>query len=114
MPHRIFTLLRKCAATLITVSGVGLIAALWLRELTPAALIDALLGSVYLVIGIALFGRSRFTLFMAILVPACAAWYIVDRGLQQDPVYSTRLAIDGLVVLCSALVLWRVRREPSR
>jgi hypothetical protein len=105
--------LRNCAATLITLSGIGHIAALWLRELTPSALVDALLGSVYLIIGIGLFGQSRFTLFMAILVPAAAAWLILDAGLQQDPVYRARLATDGLVALLSALALWQVRRVPT-
>ena len=113
MPKPHPTRLRNCAATLITLSGIGHIAALWLRELTPAALVDALLGAVYLIIGIGLFGQSRFTLFMAILVPAGAAWLILDAGLQQDPIYRARLAADGLVALLSALALWQVRRLPT-
>ena len=52
-------------------SGLGQIAALWLRELTGTALVDGLLGTVYVVIGIGLFGHSRFSLFMAIVIPCC-------------------------------------------
>ena len=113
MAHRFVTGLRSCAALLITLSGIGHIAALWLRDLTPTALFEALLGCVYLIIGIGLFGQSRFTLFMAILVPACAAWYLIDSGLPDNPVQDARLAIDALVVLFSAAVLWQVRNDPS-
>ena len=113
MLRQLFRVLRNSAAILITLSGAGQIAALWLRELNPAALLDALLGAVYLIIGIGLFGQSRFTLFMAIAVPAAAAWYMFNPALRGDLVYTTRLATDATVVLFSVLVLWHVRNDPS-
>ncbi len=72
MANRPALLLRYTAATLMCLSGLGQIAALWLRELTLTALADGLLGTVYLVIGIGLFGHSRFSLFMAIVIPVTA------------------------------------------
>ena len=100
-------LLRTFAAILITLAGAALITALWFRELTETAVIDAVLGAVYLIIGIGLFGRSRFTLFVALVVPALdAAWLLhrVPAG-TQDAVQAARLSLDLLVVLSAALVL---------
>lgn len=105
--------LRKLAALLITLSGTCQVAALWLRELTGASVIDALLGAVYLIIGIGLFGQSRFTLFMAIVVPAASTWYVLTRFPGLGPIYEARLATDSIVILCSLVVLWQVRHQPS-
>ena len=113
MPTKFVSLLRNGAAILITLSGTGLIAALWLRDLTGAALTDALLGAVYLIIGIGLFGQSRFTLFMAIVVPAIAAGLLFYAFPDPGQVHTARLAIDAVVVLCSTIVLWDVRNNPS-
>ena len=105
--------LRNFAATLITFSGIAQIAALWHRELTETALLDALIGSVYLIIGLGLFGLSRFTLFMGIVAPAASAAYHHSAFPDGSTVYSARLAVDAVVVFCCAVVLWRVRRHPS-
>ena len=106
-------LLRNLAAILITLSGTGQVAALWLRELNGAAVTDALLGAVYLIIGIGLFGQSRFTLFTAIVIPAAAAWYVLTWFPQLGPIYNARLATDAIVALCSAVALWQLRHAPS-
>lgn len=106
-------MLRNLAAILITLSGTGQIAALWMRELNGVAVIDALLGAVYLITGIGLFGQSRFTLFMAILIPAAAAWYVLTWFPGLGPIYNARLATDGIVMLCSLVALWQVRHDPS-
>lgn len=113
MTDRPFTGLRYLAAGLISLSGGALVAALWLRELNGAAVIDALIGAVYLITGIGLFGQSRFTLFMAIAIPATAAWYVVQYFPGAGPLYDARLAVDAAVVLCSAAALWRVRNAAS-
>ena len=105
--------LRNFAAILVTLSGIALIAALWHRELTETALIDALLGSVYLIIGLGLYGRSRFTLFMGIFTPAAAAAYVLSTFPHTDPIYSARLAVDAVVAFCCLVVLWHVRNNPS-
>jgi len=107
--------LRNSAAVLITVSGTGLIALLWFRELTGAALIDALLGTVYLYIGIGLLGQSRFTLFVAMAVPAGALGMVLrETPLEQlNSLQLARVSIDMAVILIATIVLWRVRNHPS-
>ncbi len=105
--------LRNFAAILITLSGIGHIAALWMRALDGAALLDACLGGVYLIIGIGLFGQSRFTLFMAMLIPATTAAFVVTTFPDLGQAHTARVAIDALVIFCSALVLWHVRNNPS-
>jgi len=113
MPKKLISLLRNLAATLITFSGIGLIASLWLRDLTGAALADALLGAVYLIIGIGLFGQSRFTLFMAIVIPATAAGFLLHAFPHPGQVHSARIAVDAAVIVSSVIVLWNVRNNPS-
>ena len=107
--------LRNIAAILITLSGTGLIALLWFRELTGAALIDALLGTVYLYIGIGLLGQSRFTLFVAMVVPAGALGMVLrETPLEQlNSLQLARGSIDAAVIVIAIIVLWRVRNHPS-
>ena len=105
--------LRNLAATLMTLSGCAHSAALWLRELNGAALVDALVGGVYLIIGIGLFGQSRFSLFMAIVIPAVAAALVLNAFPDPDDIYRARIAVDAIVILSSAVVLWSVRKNPS-
>jgi hypothetical protein len=106
---------RNIAAILITLSGTGLIALLWFRELTGAALIDALLGTVYLYIGIGLLGQSRFTLFVAMVVPAGALGMVLrETPLEQlNSLQLARVSIDAAVIVIATIVLWRVRNHPS-
>jgi hypothetical protein len=113
MSNRSISFLRAVAATLICLSGVAQIAALWLRDLTGAALADALLGAVYLIIGIGLFGHSRFSLFMAIVIPIWASGMLFFTQPQVEPIYTLRIATDAMVALFSAIVLWQVRNNPS-
>ena len=105
--------LRNSAAALVTALGTGLVAALWFRDLDAAALADALAGSVYLFIGIGLFGRSRFVLFVAIAACAANAWYLSRYGSTPGSVQQLRILADLIVVLCCGWVLWQVRGEPS-
>jgi hypothetical protein len=107
---------RNCAAALVIAAGALLIGALWFRDLTGQALLDALIGAVYLFIGIGLFGRSRFTLFLAITAPAAHLVFLANTtGLAgtTDPLHQIQLLADLIVILCSAWVLWQVRHDPS-
>ncbi len=104
------SLLRHTAATLMCLSGVAQIGALWLRELTGAALADGLWGTVYLVIGIGLFGQSRFSLFMAMVVPTAATGVLFYTVAQPEQIYTLRIAIDVVVVLLCAIVLWETHQ----
>lgn len=103
--------LRNTAATLMCVSGIGQIASLWLRELTANALVDGLWGTVYLVIGIGLFGQSRFSLFLAMVIPTAATGILFYTVAQPEQVYALRIAIDVVVVLLCAVVLWEMRHS---
>jgi hypothetical protein len=110
-----WAMLRNSSALLITLSGIAHLASLWFRELTPEALMTALIGAVYLFIGIGLYGQSRFTLFTAILLPALGS--AIQLRLvpweQLDDLQSTGIAINSFVILASAYILWRVRHHPS-
>jgi hypothetical protein len=113
MANRPGSFFRHTAATLMCLSGIGQIAALWLRELNGTGLADGLLGSVYLVIGIGLFGISRFSLFMAIVIPVAAAGVLFYTKSQPEQIYALRIAVDTMIVLLSAIALWQVRHHPS-
>jgi len=102
--------LRRVAATLMCLSGTGQIAALWFRELTGAAVADALSGAVYLIAGIGLLGQSRLSLFLGILIPAVAIGLIHHLSPEPAQAYRLHTAIDGFVIVFCAIALWRVRR----
>lgn len=115
MVSRNITRTRNSAATLLTLSGLSHIAELWFRDISDSALTGALFGSLYLIIGIGLYGRSRFTLFMAIAVPAAgirlvllntdiAALSLLERA---------QLSAELSVMVFSAIVLIAVRNNPS-
>lgn len=102
-----YSRLRVLAAVLITISGVGQVAFLWFRDLSSNSLIAAFIGVVYIIIGIGLLGQSRFTLFLAIVVPVAAATLLLNvvPGGAPGSLQVIRLGIDLLVVACSAVVL---------
>ena len=106
--------MRTAAALLVTAAGVTQMAAMWVRPLDAAAVTDMLLGAIYLIIGIGLFGQSRFTLYMAIAVPAVA----VVLQLARNPFATSywpllRVLLDLAIIVCSARVLWRTQGHPS-
>ena len=105
--------LRGIAASLASVYGVVLVATLWMRELTETAVVDALIGSVYLTIGIGLYGRSRFSLFLAIAVSTASVVIITTQFAPLEPVYRLRNAVDGTIAALSLIALWQVRNNPS-
>jgi hypothetical protein len=113
MADRPGSLLRVTAATLMCLSGLGQIAALWLRELTGTALVDGLLGTVYLLTGIGLFGRSRFSLFMAVVIPVVVSSVLLYTTAPPELLHALRIAVDAAVALLSMVVLWQVRHHPS-
>ena len=114
MPNRLTFSLRFLAACLLTGSGVAHIAGRWFRELDERAVGAMLLGAVYLIIAIGLFGQSRFSLFMAIAVPAAVALSAIQQLEPPNTLQTANVAVDVLVVCLSTLVLWQVRNRPSR
>lgn len=110
--------LRVFTGCLIAACGMALIASLWFRKLSGIALGDALLGAVYLIIAIGVFGQSRFSLFLAAVVPATVSTTIyvlltntADGNLSD--IMRLRVAADVIITACAALALWRARNLPS-
>ena len=113
MAHGPGSMLRNTAATLMCISGTAQVAALWLRELTGTALIDGLWGTVYVIIGIGLYGRSRFSVYLGIVIPCAAAGVLIYNLPQPEQAYTLRIAVDVVIVLLCAVVLWESRRRPN-
>jgi len=107
--------LRNIAATLLTISGISHIALLWIRDIDLHLLVSVSFGAVYLFIGIGLYGRSRFALFTAMVIPGIGA----VLALTNSPLASfstlglSLLGVDFIVIAFSAVVLFAVRNNPS-
>ena len=73
------------------------------------------MGAVYLIIGIGLFGQSRFTLFAAIVIPAASSAALLQHYqlAQLNEFRLLGLTANALVIVISVGVLWRVRNNPS-
>ncbi|MEP4147250.1 MAG: hypothetical protein ABJL54_08505 [Halioglobus sp.] len=113
MPDHLINTLRMLAASLVTLSGAGRVASLWFREFNQQAVAGLLLGAVYLIIGLGLFGQSRFTLFVAISVCSLVALYTLRSIAVLEPLQQAGLAMDLITVVLSTTVLWHVRKRPS-
>jgi len=97
----------------MTASGVGHLASLWFRELSAAALLDALWGSCYLFIAIGLFGLSRFTLFIATVVSAVGVWLILAPSQPLGLIDLTQVTSHFIVATLCASLLYKMRHLPS-
>lgn len=106
---------RYSAATLVAISGVWQITGLWRFRLSDDILLIALSGSIYLLLAIGLFGRSRFTLFMTIGICGTFAVLPMIQGLPWPwtPLQQLRTTSDLLVIILCTRVLWTVRHHPS-
>ncbi|MEH6588527.1 MAG: hypothetical protein V7720_18385 [Halioglobus sp.] len=113
MPSHLIITLRLLAASLVTLSGAGRVASLWFRELNEQAVAGLLLGAIYLIIGLGLFGQSRFTLFVAIAVCSLVALYTLRSIAVLEPLQQAGLATDLITIVFSATVLWHIRNRPS-
>ena len=113
MAHGPGSMLRYTAATLMCLSGTAQVAALWLRELTGTALIDGLWGTVYVIIGIGLYGHSRFSVYMGAVIPSAAASILIYTLPHTEQAYNLRIAVDVVIVLLCLVVLWESRHHPK-
>lgn len=106
---------RNWAALLVTTSGLWQITGLWRYRLSEDTLLAALTGSIYLLMAIGLFGRSRFTLFLAIVV--CGTFTLLGLGQAAlwtwPPLSLLRIGSDLLVTVLCARVLWAMRHDAS-
>jgi len=97
--------LRNLAAVLALLSGAGQCFALWLLPTTPALLGTALMGAVYLVLALGLFGISRLSLFLAITLLPLRSWF----GLLPLDIATwefLRVACDIAVAILCLPMLW--------
>lgn len=111
MLYRNIHFLRQLTALLVAGSGVWQVATLWLGPLTRSGLLTALTGGIYLLLSVGLSGQSRFSLFVSIIIPAAHLWLTYGRDAAASA--SVLAAIDAIVILLSARVLWALRHQPS-
>jgi len=111
MPRPISTFPRLLAAWLVTLSGAGRVASLWFRELDESAVMSLLVGAVYLIVGIGLFGQSRFTLFVAIAVCSVVGLSLLGDMPNLHSAQTLAALADLVVVVCCAMVLWDRQRQ---
>jgi hypothetical protein len=97
--------LRNIAAIIAMVSGLGQVAALWLLPTDTTLLITGVLGGLYLLLSLGLFGVSRLSLFVAILGLSLRAWF----GWSPLPIAAweyLRAGADAAIALLCIPVLW--------
>ena len=97
--------LRNLAAILATLSGASQCLSLWLLPTTDTLLIIALMGTVYLILGLGLFGLSRFSLFLAIVLLPLRGWFGIFP--LDIPAWELlRIASDITIALLCVPPLW--------
>ena len=98
--------LRAIAATLVCTSGAAHLASLWFRPLDEGAVASIFIGATYLIVGIGLFGQSRFTLFVATaLCAASTAVALRPLPAPLTPMTEVAVAADAIAMLCCIAVL---------
>ena len=111
MPDHLVSTLRLLAASLVTLSGAGRIASLWFRNFDEQAVVALLLGTVYLITGLGLYGSSRFTLFVAISLCATVAVHSLQSQMVLTPLQQAGVATDLLVIVLCAVAAWHLRQK---
>ncbi|WOJ93186.1 hypothetical protein R0135_15565 [Congregibacter variabilis] len=97
--------LRNLAAIIAILSGASQCFSLWLLPTSTTLLLTALTGTLYLLLGLGLFGISRFSLFLAITLPPLRGWF----GLYplDIPAWELlRIASDLTIALLCIPSLW--------
>lgn len=116
MNRRANQLARPLAALLVTAIGIGHIASLWFRELDAAAVLSIWVGGLYLLVGLGLFGQSRFTLFVASALCATSALRaLAELGELHTLGWLVMLA-DLVAAIACGMSLWGRQhlRSPDR
>ena len=101
--------LRSIAALLSCLAGIALIAGLWLRDLSGMVVVDAVGGSIYLLLALGLLGRSCFSLFVGATLPAAVAAALWWSPLPEVPFREQQAVGNVLISLLCVLALWQVR-----
>jgi hypothetical protein len=104
--------LRTATATVVTAAGLAQVAMLWVFDLGAPVLLTALAGGCYLLLGLGLYGVSRFALALAAAACGARAWL----AFAPVPVHSweqLRTGVDLLVTVCALGLLWQARHTPT-
>lgn len=104
---------RLVAACLVTATGIGHIASLWFRELDAAAVLSIWIGGIYLIVGLGLFGQSRFTLFVASALCATSALRALADFGGLSGVQWAGMSADIVAATCCGMALWGRQRLRS-
>ncbi len=97
--------LRNLAAMLTVLSGAGQGLSLWLLPLSPGSLMTALFGAAYLLLALGLFGRARFSLFLAIVILPMRSWF-AWYPLEPHTWETLRAGLDIAIAALCVPVLW--------
>lgn len=106
------TPLRSTLAALLTLSGLWQVSVLWMLELNATTLGIALCGCIYLILGLGMFGVSRFALF----ITAAATTARALLGWNPMPILEweqLRLLVDVVSACCTAYLFWQSRHAPT-
>ncbi len=103
--------LRNFAATLSLISGGAHVGQLWYTELDALAMATALLGIFYFLLGLGLAGQSRFSLWMAIVIPVLSVFALGEYLLlgPQIMVAVLLITLDTLIIAIAAYILFKTR-----
>ena len=106
--------IRKSAGTLMLLTGIGHIALLALRPMSPELAITAAFGAGYFLIGIFLWRGVRAALWAGFILPAIGAALSFAANPPGKggwtPIGTVFVAIDIVVVLAC---LWLLMRRPG-
>jgi hypothetical protein len=102
---------RDLAAALMLCGGVLNIAQLWLFPLNGTSIIAAVFGLMYLLIFLGLAGQSRFTLWLAVLIPGLGVAAGVARYLSPEPasIALVNVGLNMTVIIICVTILLRTR-----
>ncbi|MFV0476328.1 MAG: hypothetical protein ACK5ME_00650 [Parahaliea sp.] len=106
--------LRQLTAVLATASGFAQVAGLWLGNLAADTVLGALCGSAYLLIGVGLFGQSRFALFLAIALAGSMLALTLQAGTGLTNTNQLRLFVDACIIAASTYILWKQRHQSGK
>jgi hypothetical protein len=105
--------LRDLAAALMLLAGITQVAHLWLYTLTGTTIVTAMFGVVYFLIALGLAGKSRFSLWVAVIIPALAVVTGMLRQTWSAPIDLNLLnvSINLLVLFLCGYTLYRTRHS---
>jgi len=105
--------LRDLAAALMLLAGITHVGQLWFYSLSGTTIFAALFGMFYFLIALGLAGKSRFSLWVAVMIPALGVVGGTQRYISPSPVELTLLnvAINLLVIFLCLYTLYRTRHS---